>query len=215
MALGKDPATGKDLLLLKGPYGHYVQVGATKAGASEKPKRAAWPKNIPVPSAPTPEALDTALKALSLPRLLGVHPASGKPVEANIGRFGPYVKHDGSFKSIPKAESVFSITLERAVELLAQEKGKGPGGKRLGMHPDDQRPVTLHSGRYGPYVKHGSINATVPDDLDAQTLSLAQAVEILAAKAAKGAKKPFLRRKAAKATPKNKKPGRDAVKRAS
>jgi DNA topoisomerase-1 len=218
LVLGKDPASGKDLLLLKGPYGHYVQVGQTEQGAKEKPKRAAWPRNLPVPMASTPEALDSALKALSLPRQLGTHPASGKPVEANIGRFGPYVKHDGSFKSIPKAESVFSITLERAVELLAQEKGKGPGGKRLGVHPDDQRPVTLHSGRYGPYVKHGSLNATVPGELNADKLSLEEAVDLLAARAAKGSKKGPLR-KAAKTAPDKKasrKPAaRSATKRSS
>jgi DNA topoisomerase-1 len=190
LVLGKDPSTGKDLLLLKGPYGHYVQIGPTVQGATDKPKRAAWPKTSPVPAAATPEALDAALKALSLPRQLGLHPQSGKPVEASIGRFGPYVKHDGAFKSIPKSESVFSITLSRAVELLAQQKGKGPGGRRLGAHPGDKQAVTVHSGRYGPYVKHGKINATVPPDLDSEKLSLDEALKLLAAKAAKsGARK--------------------------
>ncbi|HWQ38947.1 MAG TPA: type I DNA topoisomerase [Burkholderiales bacterium] len=183
VVLGKDPVSGKDLLLLKGPYGHYVQVGQSAQGAAEKPKRAAWPKNVPVPSAATPEALEVALKALSLPRQLGLHPATGKPVEANVGRFGPYVKHDGSFKSIPKSENVFSITLERALELLAESKATGGrAGRRLGVHPADQRPVSLHSGRYGPYVRHGSVNATLPRDVDPEKLTLEQAVEILAAK---------------------------------
>jgi DNA topoisomerase-1 len=189
LLLGKDPASGKDLLLLKGPYGHYVQVGQTIQGATEKPRRAAWPRNVPVPAAATPEALDMALKALSLPRELGAHPKTGKMVEANIGRFGPYVKHDGAFKSIPKSESVFEIALPRAIELLAQEKGKGPGGKKLGTHPEDRQPITLHSGRYGPYIKHGKLNVTVPSELNPERLSLEQALELLAAKSAKRATK--------------------------
>jgi DNA topoisomerase-1 len=187
LLLGKDPASGKDLLLLKGPYGHYVQVGQTVQGAAEKPKRAAWPRNTPVPALATPEALATALKALSLPRQLGPHPQTGKPVEANIGRFGPYVKHDGAFKSVPKSDDIFSITLQRAVELLAEQKSRGPGGQRLGAHPEDKQAVTLHKGRYGPYVKHGRINATVPPDIDPEKLSLDQALELLAAKAARSA----------------------------
>jgi DNA topoisomerase-1 len=207
LALGMDPATGKDLLLLKGPYGHYIQVGPTLQGAAEKPKRAAWPRNIAVPSAATPEALDTALKALSLPRQLGVHPKTGKPVEANVGRFGPYVKHDGAFKSIPKTESVFTISLSRAVELLAQEKGRGPGGRRLGAHPEDRQSVTIHKGRYGPYVKHGRINATVPADIDPETLSLDDALKLLTAKAERSPRHQGSRRAASAKTAKQKPKG--------
>ena len=113
---GKHPDTGQEILLLKGPYGFYVQIGPTPEDKTIKPKRAAWPKNIPATSAD----LDTALKMLALPRQLGAHPETGKPVEANIGRFGPYVKHDGMFKSIPKAENVHEIALDRAVQLLAE-----------------------------------------------------------------------------------------------
>jgi len=210
LLLGKEPATGKDLLLLKGPYGHYVQVGQTVPGAGDKPKRAAWPRNVPVPSAATPEALDIALKALSLPRQLGAHPESGKPVEANIGRFGPYVKHDGAFKSIPKSESVFTITLSRAVELLAEQKGRGPGGRRLGAHPEDKQSVTVHKGRYGPYVKHGRINATVPPDVDPERLSLDEALKLLTAKAARsGARKAPHRAASAKAAKQKPRTGTD------
>jgi DNA topoisomerase-1 len=212
LLLGKDPSSGKDLLLLKGPYGHYVQVGQTVQGAAEKPKRAAWPRNVPVPTAATAEALDIALKALSLPRQLGAHPQTGKPVEASIGRFGPYVKHDGAFKSIPKSEDIFSITLQRAVELLAEQKGRGLAGQRLGAHPEDKQAVTLHKGRYGPYVKHGRINATVPPDVDPEKLSLDQALELLAAKAARSAP----RRGASPKTrnTKRSKPGKQSGKRA-
>jgi DNA topoisomerase-1 len=109
-------------------------------------------------------------------------------VEANVGPFGPYIRHDGAYKSIPKSDSVYDIALPRAVELLAMPKSeRGAPGKRLGPHPQDQQPVVLLSGRYGPYVKHGRVNATVPKDYDPATLTLEQALAILAAKQAKRA----------------------------
>ncbi len=182
--LGKDPASAMDILLLKGPYGFYVQLGPTPEDKTQKPKRAAWPKNIPVASAD----LETALKMLALPRQLGDHPESGKPVETNIGRFGPYVKHDGMFKSIPKAESVHDITLTRAVELLAEKKAAGGGGRSLGAHPQDKRSIAVHSGRYGPYVKHGKINATIPDSIDPAKITLEEALALLSAKTTKSGK---------------------------
>ena len=182
MKLGKDPKSELEVLLMRGPYGYYVQLGPTDPDSETKPKRAAWPKSIPIASAD----LDTALKLLSLPRQLGSHPDTGKPVEANIGPFGPYVKHDGAYKSIPKSESIYEISLQRAVELLATPKSaRAAQGKQLGPHPEDQKPVTLMSGRYGPYVKHGRINATVPRDYDPDTLTLEQGLEILAAKSEK------------------------------
>ena len=183
VTLGQDPETGLDVLLLKGPYGYYAQLGPTLEGARAKPRRASWPSNVPVSAAD----LDTALKVLSLPRDLGLHPETNKPVEANVGRFGPYVKHDSIYKSIPKNESVYDITLARAVELLAQPKsGQGGGaGRHLGLHPIDQKPVAVLEGRYGPYVKHGNVNVTVPSDLDPATLTLDDAVDLLAEKAAK------------------------------
>ena len=182
MKLGKDPKSGLDVLLMRGPYGYYVQLGPTDPKSKSKPKRAAWPKKTPVTTAD----LDTALKLLALPRQLGQHPQTGKPVSANIGPFGPYVKHDGAYKSIPKSDSVYDIALERAVELLSAPKSaRGPGGKHLGLHPQDRQPVALLSGRYGPYVKHGRVNATVSQDYDPTTLTLEQALAILAAKQAK------------------------------
>jgi DNA topoisomerase-1 len=183
VTLGQDPETGLDVLLAKGPYGYYVQLGPTLEGARTKPRRASWPSNVPVSTAD----LDTALKVLSLPRDLGLHPETNKPVEANVGRFGPYVKHDSIYKSIPKSESVYDITLARAVELLAQPKsGQGSAaGRHLGLHPIDQKPVAVLDGRYGPYVKHGNVNVTVPSDLDPATLTLDDAVDLLAEKAAK------------------------------
>jgi DNA topoisomerase-1 len=193
--LGKDPNTGLDVLLMRGPYGYYVQLGPTDPKAETKPKRAAWPKNTPIATA----ELDAALKLLALPRLLGSHPQSGKPVEASIGPFGPYVKHDGGYKSIPKSDSVYDIALDRAVELLAAPKtARTAAGKPLGVHPDDQKPVALLSGRYGPYVKHGKLNATVSQDYDAATLTLEQALEILATKQAKSGKSGNLRSRSKK-----------------
>lgn len=189
LILGSDPATGLEVLLLKGPYGFYAQLGQTPQDKTVKPKRAAWPKNIPPASAD----LDTALKLLALPRQLGLHPQTGKPIEASIGRFGPYLKHDGMFKSIPKADNVHDIALARAIQLLAEKKAGGLGGRALGAHPDDGRSVVVHSGRYGPYVKHGKINATIPPAADPAKLTLEEAVELLAAKSSKdsrGKKKP-------------------------
>jgi DNA topoisomerase-1 len=189
VVLGNDPASKLEVLLLKGPYGFYVQLGQTPQDKAVKPKRAAWPKNIPAATAD----LDTAVKLLALPRQLGLHPETGKPVEASIGRFGPYLKHDGMFKSIPKADNVHDIALARAIQLLAEKKTGGVSGRALGAHPDDGRTVAVHSGRYGPYVKHGKINATIPPSADPAKLTLQEAVELLAARSAKmpgGRKKP-------------------------
>jgi DNA topoisomerase-1 len=180
--IGVDPATGKLIQLLFGPFGPYVQLGEPEG--DKKPKRVSVPKNI----APDAVALDTALQLLALPRDLGPHPEGGKKVVAAIGRFGPYVSHDGQFKSIPKEESVFEIELERAVALLKEPKQFGARGalKVLGKHPADNQPVALYSGRYGPYVKHGKVNATLPDKDAIGTITLEEAVELLAAKAKKG-----------------------------
>jgi DNA topoisomerase I len=182
LILGSDPGTGLEVLLLKGPYGFYVQLGQTPKDKSVKPKRAAWPKNIPAASAD----LDTALKLIALPRQLGLHPETGKPIEASIGRFGPYLKHDGMFKSIPKADNVHDIALARAIQLLAEKKAGGMGGRTLGAHPEDDRPVVVHNGRYGPYVKHGKVNATIPPSADPAKLTLQEALQLLAAKSTKG-----------------------------
>jgi DNA topoisomerase-1 len=115
-----------------------------------------------------------------------LHPETGKPIEASIGRFGPYLKHDGMFKSIPKADNVHDIALARAIQLLAEKKAGGMGGRALGAHPEDDRPVVVHNGRYGPYVKHGKVNATIPPSADPAKLTLQEAVRLLTAKSTKG-----------------------------
>ncbi len=201
--LGTDPETGKTILLLKGPYGFYVQLGeadeagTTKAGKPKKPKRIAWPKAMPLENA----ELATALKLLALPRELGLHPESAKKVVVNIGPYGPYIGHDGKFKSIPKTDSIFEIELERALELLAQAKEKNAVLKVLGDHPDDGNSVEVCNGRYGPYVRHGKINATLPKEVTPDDITLAQGLELLAAKAAKTpAKKTAAKKAPAKKT---------------
>lgn len=198
LAMGTHEETGKTIYLLSGPYGPYVQIGETPPKETkEKPKRAAWPKGVPLPEEASPEALKIALKSLSLPRSLGNHPTSGKTVEVNIGRFGPYIKHDGGFKSIPKTDSVYDIELDRAVELLAQAKTRGGGGRKIGVHPDDEKAITVNSGRYGPYLKYGTLNVTIPESIDPEKITVEEAIELIAAKGNKG-------KKAAKTTKKAK-----------
>jgi len=200
--LGQDPASGLDVKLLSGRFGPYVQIGdMPEDKKAPKPRRASWPKDIPLESA----NLEQALKFLSLPREVGHHPTTGLPIVANNGRFGPYLLHDGKFKSIPKTDSVYEIDLPRALEVLAMERA--PRGadsaasilKTLGPHPEDGKDITVRSGRYGPYVKHGSTNATLPKDITPEEITLVEAIELIAARVAKGpAKKPVKKKAAAK-----------------
>ena len=180
--LGADPTTGLPVLLLRGPYGYYVQLGEVVEGEKKKPKRISWPKELPVETADLP----AALKLLELPKELGDHPESGKKVIVNIGRFGPYIGHDGKFKSIPKGDSVFTIELERAVALLAEARASTAVLRELGEHPDDKKPVDVCSGRYGPYVRHGKVNATLPKDITPEEITLEEGLALLAARVAKG-----------------------------
>src|SRR5689334_13459161 len=187
--LGIDPATGKQVTLRNGPYGLYIQLG--EAEGKEKPKRASLLKGM----TPDDLTLEKALAILSLPRELGSHPEDGEPVLAGVGRFGPYVRHGSKYKSIPADESVLEIGMNRAVALLAEAKASGRGRaakplRTIGAHPGDSAPIELYEGRYGMYVKHGGINATVPRDLKPEELTVEQAVSLLAERAAKGGKKP-------------------------
>jgi len=195
--LGMHPEADKPVLLLRGPYGHYVQLGEVVEGEKAKPKRVSWPKEMPLEEAD----LENALKLLSLPRDLGLHPETNKKVIVNIGRFGPYIGHDGKFKSIPKTDNIFEVTLERAAELLAQARDGNTVLRVLGDHPDDNASVEICSGRYGPYARHGKINATLPKGVSPEAFTLEEALELIAAKAAKGtpAKKKAVRKPAAKA----------------
>jgi DNA topoisomerase-1 len=197
--LGIDPVSGKPVTLRNGPYGLYVQLGEPEG--KEKPKRQSLLKGM----TPDEVTLEKALALLSLPRELGPHPEDGEQILAGVGRFGPYVKHGAKYKSIPADENVLDIGMNRAVALLAEAKsvGRGRAAKPLrtvGNHPADEAPIELYDGRYGHYVKHGGINATVPRDLKPEELTLDQAVALLAERAAKGpGKKPPRAKKAPKA----------------
>ncbi|UEM05132.1 type I DNA topoisomerase [Skermanella rosea] len=233
--LGDDPETGLPVSVRRGPYGAYVQLGPRReaappvevaapepepeAGAKktkgkakakpkaevEKPKRVSLPKGM----SPTEIDLETALKLLALPRDVGPHPETKDMITAGIGRFGPYLKLGSTYKSLAPDDDVLTIGLNRAVVLLAEAK-KGPAqvpGRALGDHPRDGKPVSLNNGRFGPYVKHGKLMASLPKAMvpNAEELTLQQAIELLDAKAAKdGGKAPAAKGKAAKAAPEEK-----------
>ncbi|HVI49662.1 MAG TPA: type I DNA topoisomerase [Candidatus Sulfotelmatobacter sp.] len=186
--LGMDPETGMPITLRKGPYGHYVQLGEGE-DKKAKPKRVSLFKGLE----PASVSHEIALKLLALPRLIGTHPESGEEITAGVGRFGPYLKHGGIYKSIGREDSVLEIGMNRAVELLAGAKAKTPA-RSLGEHPADGKPINLSSGRFGPYVSHGGINANLPKGRDEVTLE--EAVALLAAKAEKQGKSPAKGKKA-------------------
>jgi len=187
--LGNDPATGKPVSVRSGPYGPYVQREPDEE--DEKPKRVSLPKGL----VPTTIELSLACQLLALPREIGQHPESGKPILAGIGRYGPYVQHEKTYKSLETADDVLTIGLNRAVDLLAQP-GRGRGGanvqgagsRRLGEHPDDGKAISAGVGRFGPYVRHARTFASLPKDMSVETVTLEQAVELIAAKAAKAGK---------------------------
>ncbi len=175
--LGTDPANGTKVTLRKGPYGAYVQLG--EASKEHKPKRASLPKGVK----PEDVTLVDALRYLSLPREVGAHPETGKMIVAGIGRFGPYLKHDEVYQSL-KDDDVLTIGLNRAVAVLKDAKPKmRQKGRDLGAHPDDGKSVTLHSGRYGPYVAHNKLRASLPRDASPDSYTLEEAVALLAARA--------------------------------
>jgi len=201
--LGTDPETGFEVTLRTGRFGPYVQLG--DGSGEEKPKRASIPKGT------DPEHIDLsrALALLALPREVGLHPETGKPILAGFGRYGPYVQHDGKYASLSAPEEVFEIGINRAVSLLAEKAAnRRPRAssvvKELGEHPEGGGKVQVLSGRYGPYVKHGKVNATLPKDRDPEQVSLQEAVELIAAKSAKGPAKKAPRKSARKGAKSNK-----------
>ena len=201
--LGADPETGLEITLRIGRFGPYVQLGESDGG--EKPKRASIPKGT------DPEHIDLerALALLALPREVGLHPETGKPIVAGFGRYGPYVHHDGKYASLSAPEEVFEIGINRAVSLLAEKAAnRRPRAssviKELGDHPELGGKVQVLSGRYGPYVKHGKVNATLPKDRDPEQVTLQEAVELIAAKSAKGPTKKTPRKSARKGSKSNK-----------
>ncbi|MGB1548524.1 MAG: topoisomerase C-terminal repeat-containing protein [Alphaproteobacteria bacterium] len=193
--LGKDPATGETVSLRKGPYGLYLQLGEAKE-KGDKPKRV----SLPPDRSPDNIELDYALQLLRLPREVGKHPADDAPILAGIGRYGPYVQHGKNYRSLPTVDDALTIGLNRAVDLLAQPAKRGRTAsalRTLGEHPEDGKPITVHEGRYGPYVKHGSTNATIPKSSSPEAITLEEALPLLAAREERKKKK-----KASKPRPK-------------
>lgn len=175
--IGHDPDSGEPIFLLSGRYGPYVQRGEVTED-NKKPKRVSLLKNME----PSDVDLDLALQLLELPRKLGEHPEDGKVVRAGVGRYGPYVVHDGKFKSIPKTDSVLDIELDRAVELLAQKKKSTRGSneiKDLGKHPDTDKQIRVMTGRYGPYIKHGKKNISLPKGEAPEEFTLDKALDLI------------------------------------
>jgi DNA topoisomerase-1 len=177
--LGTDPANGEEVTLRSGRFGPYVQRGDGKEAA-----RSSIPKGWKAEEID----LERALRLLSLPREVGIHPETGKPITAGIGRYGPFVLHDGVYANLESAEEVFSVGINRAVAVIAEKAGarggrKAPSaGKTLGDHPARGGPVSVRDGRYGPYVNHGKTNATLPKGKDPATVTLEEAVALIDAK---------------------------------
>ena len=187
---------GDEIFLKSGRFGPYVQRGeATKE--APKPPRASLPKGW----AHAEMDLERALKLLNLPREVGPHPEDGEIIEAGIGRYGPFVKHGRTYANLKEVDDVFTIGMNRAVEELAKKASRGSARnaasplKELGEHPTDGGPVNVMDGRYGAYVKFGKINATLPNDVKPEELTMDMAVQLIAEKAAKGGAKKGKRRK--------------------
>ncbi len=197
--LGEDPETGLEVTLRGGRFGPYVQLG--EAADGEKPKRASLRKGM----VPDEVTLEVALKLLSLPREVGRHPEDGEPIRAGIGRFGPYVQHGKTYASLETDDDVFTVGLNRAVTLIAEKIAKGPRrrfgadpGRPLGDHPTKGGPIVAKNGRYGPYVSHAGVNATLPRDKTPETVTLEEAVALIDARAERGGPTPRSRPRAAK-----------------
>jgi len=206
--LGTDPETGAEVSLKTGRFGPYVERAPLAEG--EKPKRS----GLPAKTSAADVDLDMALRLLTLPREIGIHPETGKKITAGLGRFGPFVLHDGTYANLKDPEELFEIGLNRAVTVLAEkiaraEERAGKILKELGEHPDSGKPVQVREGKYGPYIKHGSTNATLPKSAKPEDVTLEEALALVAekeAKTGKGKKKAPAKKAAAKEEPAEKKP---------
>ncbi|HEY9632923.1 MAG TPA: type I DNA topoisomerase [Coleofasciculaceae cyanobacterium] len=189
--VGMHPEIGEPIYVLIGPYGPYVRLGDISE-ENKKPKQASLPKGVNIEDV----TLEMAVGLLSLPRNLGIHPATGGKIQAGLGRFGPYVVHDlgkegKEYRSLKAGDDILTIELGRAIELLSEpKKGRGGGASKskkplreLGTHPEDNEPVNIYDGPYGPYVKHGKTNASLPEGQSVEGITLETALEILKAKA--------------------------------
>jgi len=196
-SLGKDPETGQDILRRAGRFGPYIQVGEGKDA-----KRASIPKDI------DELTLDWGIKLLSLPRIVGNHPESGKPITASIGRYGPYLAHDGKYARLRSTTEVFETGMNAAVTLLAEAANRTGARtvaepiKVLGPHPTSGGEMKVLAGRYGPYVTDGTTNATLPRDAKPEDLTAEAAIVLIDERAAKGPPKGKKKAAAKKAAPK-------------
>ncbi|EKS38363.1 type I DNA topoisomerase [Afipia broomeae] len=204
--LGKDPVSGLEVAVKAGRFGPYIQLGEPKDyGEDEKPKRAGIPKNM----SPADVELELALKLLSLPRDIGPHPEDGEIITAGIGRFGPFVRHGKTYASLEAGDEVYTVGLNRAVTLIAEKIAKGPSrrfgadpGKEIGDYPARGGKIMLKKGRYGAYVTIDGINATIPDSIEPEKLTIEEAIALIEERAAKtGGKPKRAAKKAAKKKP--------------
>ncbi len=178
--LGKDETGRKVIQLCKGPYGHYVQLtDPHAAGTGGKPKRVSLPKDLQADDM----TLEQARYLLSLPRVLGVHPRDQKEVQVQMGRYGPYVSHEGTNANLSNTDSLFTITLPRALELLAQPRRSRRAApkvlRELGPHPQEQEAIRVLDGFYGPYIKYGDLNVAIPKQTDPAAISVEEAVVMI------------------------------------
>ncbi len=172
--IGIFPETGETIYVKKGPYGPYMQLG--EGSKEKKPKRVSIPKNIE----PDQLGLNTAIQLLGLPRKLGFHPETNKTISAGIGMYGPYVLHDKKYKALEKTDDILEIDLNRAIELIAKVSTRGNAVlKNLGEHPQEKKDITVHNGKFGPYVKCGKINASIMSDSSPETISLNEAIDLI------------------------------------
>ena len=209
LLLGDDPVSGQPVTLRSGRFGAYVQLGEDGAKDAPKPPRASIPKDAPVAG---PEDLALALKLLALPREVGLHPETGEKITASIGRYGPYLAHNGKYARLTSTAEVFETGMNSAVVKLAEAAAAGPRARNspaplreVGVHPVSGAPIRLIAGRFGQYLADGTTNATVPKGEDGMTLSLDAAVALLDARAAaapaKGKRKAPAKKAAAKKVP--------------
>lgn len=181
--LGKHPETDMDVLVKNGPYGPYVQLGQDDEQKG-KPKRISLPKGM------QPSEVDrkTAIDLLALPRTLGEHPETGKPIKANIGRYGPYVQHERTYASLKGDDDVLTVELDRALTLLAEKTKKSGALRTVGDHPETGESIEVWKGRYGPYVKYQKTNASLPKNTEPEDVTLDLALQLLEKKQKKGGK---------------------------
>ncbi len=225
--LGEDPETGKMVSLKIGRFGPYVQLGEPES-KEDKPKRSSLPKAWP----PASIDLDRALKLLSLPRTVGIHPEDQTPIKAGLGRFGPFIETGGTYANLSNFDEIFEVGLNRAVDLIAEKRagggGKGRGAaaaplKELGTFGEGGDKISVMAGKYGPYIKCGKVNATLPKEMTPETVTLEQAIELINAKGGAStktkkapakkaaAKKPATKAAAAKKPAAKKAPAKKAV----